>query len=235
MGNIILNGNHKIFLPKGLSVSEISSSDNANVTTSSDGTLQVGVKTSWNTDGNTTTSGDVIGSNNAGTTIIANGNPALTLGSGAPDMVQFHGFNVGPGVNDRVLGINYSGELTISPYQYYNLYSITSTPILDLFSGAGSGGGYTISGTNDAGLIIINTGSTPTATAQICEITFSGGWGYPTACAPILQPADITTADLVGQQSIFVEGLASGFKIFSNSISLDPATTYSWYYNIKGW
>lgn len=118
---------------------------------------------------------------------------------------------------------------------YKNIHSVSGTPSLTIGAGAGVGAGatFSISGTNDAGLINITTGSTTASVSNIANVLFNT-LVYPNGAAVVLYPASDTAANLSGTQAVYVTSTATDWNIMANITPLLTSTNYQWFYVVKG-
>lgn len=103
-------------------------------------------------------------------------------------------------------------------------------------AGAGSGTGPTISVTASScdarGTIQVTTGTAPTASATIVQLTYTNT--YTNAPSVILYPGNAATAALSGNSSVFVSSVSGFFQIVAGSTALAATTAYTWNYVVIG-
>lgn len=100
-------------------------------------------------------------------------------------------------------------------------------------SGAGTSPTLTVTGTDIAGKIVLTTGSSPSASATVAQVTYNVG--YATQPYVIITPANAITAALSGNAVVYSSDSSSGsnsFILTSGSTALAGATAYIWYYHV---
>jgi hypothetical protein len=106
-------------------------------------------------------------------------------------------------------------------------------------AGAGAGTSPTVSlvnGSDQAGLINVTTGTSPTASSVVATITF----GLPFVLVPrsvILTPANAATAALSGAGQVWANsaGLTTAlFTLNAGTTPLAASTAYAWWYQVMG-
>ena len=91
------------------------------------------------------------------------------------------------------------------------------TPTASVLSGAGTGGGASVDGTDSAGTVVINTGSIPNYTtpfpgAQLATVTFRSA--YPRVPHIVITPIGQSSGEL----SFFIVKTATGFTVGTASL-----------------
>jgi len=100
-----------------------------------------------------------------------------------------------------------------------------ATPVI---AGAGTGASASITGTDNAGLANLTTGTGP-APGQVARVAFATPYAVPPNV--VLMPQNNNAAGV--SNLISVQADANGFFI-SSSGPLTAATMYSWYYIVLG-
>jgi hypothetical protein len=106
-----------------------------------------------------------------------------------------------------------------------------SSPSISAGSGAGTSPTVSISGTDTAHYISVQTGTSPSANAQIADISFARTYvGGAPICT--IHPVNATTAALSGTSRAFVsdaDALTTKYRIKSGGAALAASTLYEWY------
>lgn len=107
----------------------------------------------------------------------------------------------------------------------------TATPSNTPGTGAGTGPTVTISGSDQAGLITITTGSSPAANATLVTVTFSATYG----AAPRAISLDPANANAAGA-NVWVDSASAAAGTFTLKVgtALAASTTYTWYFFVAG-
>lgn len=101
----------------------------------------------------------------------------------------------------------------------------SSTPMIAVGAGAGTGATASVVGNDVAGIITVNAGTTPTSGGVIATITFAGTY----ATSPLM--ANITNNSSASSTSFFVTTSSTNFLFTSRSgVSLAASTTQTWSY-----
>ena len=103
---------------------------------------------------------------------------------------------------------------------------------------AGAGAFGAVDGTDEAGLIILTTGSDPSTGGVIFSLEFSKPYSV-VGLSPFLVLASVNavTTALTPTQMIFADLDGSGneyIQFIAGSAPLDPGTTYKWVYHVIG-
>src|ERR1035437_704222 len=110
------------------------------------------------------------------------------------------------------------------------------TPTIAAGPGAGTTPSVAVAGSDQAGLITITTGTTPTASAVVATLTFGQAFAA-TPRAVNLIPASSTAAGLSGSAQVWPDaaGLSTtAFTLNVGGTALTAATTYKWFYTVIG-
>ncbi len=102
----------------------------------------------------------------------------------------------------------------------------TATPGTAISTGAGTGGTCTASGNDQAGELTIVAGTTPSAAAVVCTMTFSSA--YAATPAVVFSPSN---ADAVGA-AVFMTATTTT-AVVTSTTSLVNGTTYKVHYIVK--
>jgi hypothetical protein len=127
--------------------------------------------------------------------------------------------------------ITTNSDITIGRH----LVGASPVPTLSVGTGAGTGATTDIAGTDSAGWIQINTGSTPSSSARVFTITFSAaftGQGFM-----ILVPVNANAAALTGGKVVYIsdtDRAAGSMQGWVGSTALTASTTYEFYYLVIG-
>jgi len=107
---------------------------------------------------------------------------------------------------------------------------ITTGSVLSIVTGSGGGnlGKVSITGSNNAGIITLTTGTTPYASASIVTTTYSTA--YPTGSSVIITAANSASAKLDSTYSAYVSSSAANFSIISGVVGLSASAVYVWNY-----
>lgn len=110
----------------------------------------------------------------------------------------------------------------------------SGTPTVSLGAGAGTGATYSCTAcTNEAGIIVINTGTLPTLSSTVVTITFSSPFAFSNGTIPITAAHNPNTAVLSGAQMIYAQGNITNWVITAGITALTASTTYEWNYIVK--
>jgi hypothetical protein len=113
------------------------------------------------------------------------------------------------------------------------LSSNTTSPTINVGTGAGTAPSVSIAGTDKAGEVIVTTGLvTAGAGATIVSVTYQ--LPYQNDSYVTLTPANAATALLSGATGTFVDANAFGFSIDAGATALAVTTTYKWNYMANG-
>lgn len=125
---------------------------------------------------------------------------------------------------------------------FNHIISTASSNYPTVTAGTGAGtspGTLSTSGTDTVGLLTIQTGTSPAASATIATITFHSNVSNTVSnggpCI-FLWPTNSTTAALSGTSSVYLGTQASsggnwtGWSIKSGSVALSGSNTYQWFY-----
>lgn len=110
------------------------------------------------------------------------------------------------------------------------------TPTIAAGAGAGTSPTATIAGSDQAGLIAVTTGTTPTASAVVATATFGQAWSAA-ARTVLLIPANAATAALSGTGAVYVDSAGvttTQFTLSVGSSALAASTAYKWWYQVMG-
>jgi len=116
------------------------------------------------------------------------------------------------------------------------MYLSSTVSTIAAGTGAGTSPTISIAGSDQAGVISLTTGSSPSTSATVATITFATVFATTPRCV-ILTPANAATAALSGTSSVFVlntDTTTSLWKITSGSAALTGATAYKWHYLVIG-
>ena len=109
----------------------------------------------------------------------------------------------------------------------------TTTPTIVTASGAGtSGGTVSVIGSDLAGVITVNTGTSTAATAPIFTLTYNKV--YTTAPVVIAMGSNEAAASVSATGTPFFTSSITGFSGFVHGNNLAPSTTYKWNYIVVG-
>jgi hypothetical protein len=109
----------------------------------------------------------------------------------------------------------------------------TAAPTIVSGSGAGTSATSSISGSDVAGIVRINTGTSPTAKNTIFTVTFSSA--YSALPYVLVTPSSYSSSLATGGVSgTFTTASTTGFSMFSGDGPLRAATAYSWSYFVVG-
>jgi hypothetical protein len=103
-------------------------------------------------------------------------------------------------------------------------------------NGAGTSPTISLSGSDQAGLITLTTGTTPTASSVVATVTFGFSY-FSTPRAVLLTAANAATAALTGSGKVFASSAgASPTQITLNagSTPLAASTAYAWWFVVLG-
>lgn len=110
----------------------------------------------------------------------------------------------------------------------------SGTPTIVAGTGAGTGPTVAVSGNDNAGVITVTTGTTPTASATVATITFGTAFAVVPR-AVILADAAANSAALSGTGKVYADQatLAVGsFQIKVGSTALAASTQYRWWFRV---
>jgi hypothetical protein len=110
-----------------------------------------------------------------------------------------------------------------------NYYSTSATPTIAVGANAGTGATVSIVGTNQDGIITVNTGTGAT-TGILCTITMSGAFAYPNSCTPVITHSSgpAITGDVT------VIPTATTWQVYMNG-GVSSSSTYTWTYHNGGY
>ena len=108
----------------------------------------------------------------------------------------------------------------------------SATPTIAANAGVGTTPTISITGTDTAGKIILTTGTTPTAAADIATLTFNAA--YSAAPYPVLTPGNAATTALGAATGVYPTPSTTTLKLTAGATSLAASTQYVWYYNVIG-
>jgi len=111
-----------------------------------------------------------------------------------------------------------------------------TAPMLTAGSGAGTTPTVSVSGTDTNGVITVTTGTIPSASATVVELTFATAFAASPKSVH-LTAANGSTAALSGAGAVWadVRNLsANGFSLNVGTAALAASTTYEWYYRVLG-
>lgn len=114
--------------------------------------------------------------------------------------------------------------------KYRNQYSASATPAIAAGPALGTGPTVSISGTNDAGIITITPGTSPT-TGALFTVTFSNSFAFPNGCAVSIMGYDANGTSAVNAS--YSQGGTTSFTMYAAAAL--PAGTYTLNYIIKGY
>lgn len=178
------------------------------------------------------------GNNNGGTVYLT---PGAGIGTGVAGQVVSEGvFSTSQQLSSFVFAssdLSFNG-LGIDSHCHLLTDPLTEglTPTISAGSGAGTSPTVTIAGTDQAGMISITTGSSPSVSAVIATITFKKTWDNAPKCV-IIQSADIVTAVLLDSQTPYCDHNAlttAHWTINSSGVQLAATTAYNWFYFVMG-
>ncbi len=120
----------------------------------------------------------------------------------------------------------------------FHLCGGSEGPSLEIQSIAGTGAEGAIDGSDEAGIIILITGSDPSTGGTIFSLEFSAPYSV-SGLSPILvlTPVNAPAAALTPEQMIFADLDASGneyIQFTAGSEALEPSTQYRWAYHVIG-
>lgn len=123
------------------------------------------------------------------------------------------------------------GNLTTTGHMINN----SGTPTMTAFPALGTTPTISVSGNDQAGVISITPGTTPTG-GSLCRLTFAVA--YPAAPkSVVLSAANQASASLSGAATVFViatGGVTSSYFQLQNSATLVAGTLYMWAYQVMG-
>ena len=129
---------------------------------------------------------------------------------------------------DRVIlpGITYVNSIQIHDVNAHPV-SGGAAPTIAAGTGAGTSPTIAISGTDNFQTITLTTGSTPSATATICTVTFNKTWGSAPKC--IISPGNGTAALANnGTTNPYVSAMTTTTFTFTSTGALAASTQYIW-------
>lgn len=136
----------------------------------------------------------------------------------------------GDGTNYDFYAASTNPSYFTGPIRVLHVVGNSGSPVIT--AGAGAGGSPTVfvSGTDLAGIVLVTTGTTPTASAVVATITFSIAYLNNTFIQ--LSPAGANAALLTGVTAVYPSGATTNFTINSGPTGLTPGTAYIWYYSV---
>lgn len=132
--------------------------------------------------------------------------------------------------------INQSGTAASTfggPVTVKHLLGGGSAPTIVAGTGAGTAPTIGVGGTDTAGQIVLTTGTTPSANATICTLTFSTAFSA-TPNSFIFSPSNAAAAALFGPSSIFITGNNATLILNSGTTAIGAATQFKWNYLVVG-
>lgn len=106
------------------------------------------------------------------------------------------------------------------------------TPTIAAGAGAGTGPTLAITGSDQAGVITVTTGTSTTASSVLATVTFGQAFSVAPR-AVILTPAGANAAALSGAGKAYVDAAATAtttFALKAGTTALAASTTYTWHY-----
>ena len=100
-----------------------------------------------------------------------------------------------------------------------------SPPTIAAGTGAGSSPTISVSGTDNYQTITLTTGTSPSATATICTVTFNKTWGNAPKC--IVSPGN-SNAALASTTNPYVSSSSTTTFTFTSTGALAAGTSYIW-------
>lgn len=138
-----------------------------------------------------------------------------------------------PAADDRPMVSTSAGVLSFATQlRLDRMLTAGSAPSTSAGSGAGTGPTITIDGNEYAGALLVTTGTSPAANAQIVDVTVSTAANYPMV---YLTPGNAATAALSGANQVFIsdaDATATKWRLKSGSTGLTASTDYIWYYQM---
>lgn len=110
----------------------------------------------------------------------------------------------------------------------------SGTPTIAAGTGAGTGPTVAVTGNDNAGVITVTTGTTPTASATVATITFGTAFGVVPRAAPTFE-ANAAAAALSGTGKVYSDQAsltATAFQIKVGSTALAASTQYKWWFRV---
>jgi hypothetical protein len=129
--------------------------------------------------------------------------------------------------------VNFLNETNI-----FHLSGGSDIPSLEVTEIAGTGAEGVADGSDEAGIIILITGSDPSTGGNMFTLEFSAPYSV-SGLSPILMltPVNAAAAALTPEQMIFADLDASGneyIQFITGSEALEPSTQYRWAYHVIG-
>jgi hypothetical protein len=121
--------------------------------------------------------------------------------------------------------VNKSGSISVN-----HIIGNGITPVITSDVGAGTGGTCNITGSDTAGVIVINAGTLPSVSSVIATITFNTSFGR--APYPVLWPSNANAATLGFLP--YVSSTTSSFTVNAGTIALGGSTQYRYNYACLG-
>ncbi len=129
---------------------------------------------------------------------------------------------LGIGTNTPGSTLEVNGTIAAS-----QIKSLGSTPGVNAGACAGAGGSASITGTDTAGEITLNTGTAPPGSSPCLTVTFATA--YASSPSVILNPSNPGSGLLAGMASVYAESATSTFQVYS-TLGLLGSSTYKWHY-----
>jgi hypothetical protein len=107
------------------------------------------------------------------------------------------------------------------------------TPTIAAGTGAGTSPTIAIAGSDQAGVITLTAGSSPSASATVATVTFGQGFAA-TPQALVIVPGNAATAAIAGWYGDKATLSTSVFKLNTGSTALTGAGSYVWFYFVMG-
>jgi hypothetical protein len=133
---------------------------------------------------------------------------------------------------------NFLGVGTSTPRHTLEVLGTTATEHLKGFGGsptidegacAGTGGSSSISGTDMAGEIVLETGTAPSGSSVCVTVTFAEGYG--SAPRVTFSPSNENAGLMAGIAPVYVQSSTSTFTL-SSTVGLLGSTAYKWNYQV---
>lgn len=146
--------------------------------------------------------------------------------------------NVGIGTTVPGTKLEVLGQAKATGISTGSITGISAPP--SIASGTGANGGtVSITGTNLGGRITLNVsnlGTTFDGTSSLYTVNYSNGLTYPNGSYVVLYQANLSAANMCGNQAmnVFAVGNTSGFTVTCGTLSLTPNATYIWNYIVVG-
>lgn len=165
----------------------------------------------------------------------------LTVSSGSSNyfVVSSSGF-VGVGKTSPSSQLDISGSSTItgsfriSGSSYAQKFlGLSTLPTIATNSGAGTTTGIvTITGSDSAGRINLNTGTSTAANSIIFSVTYS--LAYASAPYAVFSPANVSSSLLSSGSMPYISASTAAWWLVSGPSAISSSAVYSWYYHIMG-